>query len=49
MLNNAADLTAQLKAFYEIRHEYANYISPTTLAYIKRLCKELEQLLSLAL
>jgi hypothetical protein len=49
MSDNAANLAAQLKAFYEIKHEYANYILPTTLAYIERLCGELERLLSLAL
>jgi hypothetical protein len=49
MLENTINLAAQLKAFYKIRHKYANYISPITLTYIKRLYKELDRLLSLAL
>jgi hypothetical protein len=49
MLKNVANLAAQLKAFYEIGHEYTNYISPITLTYIERLCKELDRPLSLAL
>jgi hypothetical protein len=49
MLETAIDLAAQLKAFYKTGYKYANYISPTTLTYIKRLCKELDWPLSLAL
>ena len=49
MSKNTIDLAAQLKAFYKIGHKYANYISPTTFTYIKRLYKELDRLLSLAL
>jgi hypothetical protein len=49
MLENAIDLAAQLKAFYKTGHEYASRISPIALTYIKRLCRELERLLSLAL
>ena len=49
MLKTAANLAAQLKAFYETGYKYANYISPTTFIHIKRLCKELDRLLSLAL
>ena len=31
MSENTIDLAAQLKAFYETGHEYANHISPITL------------------
>jgi hypothetical protein len=43
MSETAADLAAQLKAFYETGHEYANHISPTTLTHIERLCGELDR------
>jgi hypothetical protein len=49
MLEIAADLATQLKAFYKTGYKYANYISPTTLTYIERLCGELDRLPSLAL
>jgi hypothetical protein len=49
MLENVIDFTTQLKAFYKTRYKYVNYISPIALTYIKRLYKELERLLSLAL
>jgi hypothetical protein len=49
MSKTAVNLAAQLKAFYETGYKYANYISPTTLTYIERLCKELDRPPSLAL
>ena len=42
MLKTAANLAMQLKAFYKTGYKYTNYILPTTLTYIERLCKELE-------
>jgi hypothetical protein len=49
MLENVVNLAAQLKAFYKTGHKYANYISLIAFTHIKRLYRELEQLLSLAL
>jgi hypothetical protein len=49
MLETAANLAAQLKAFYETGYKYANYILPITFTHIERHCKELDRLLSLAL
>jgi hypothetical protein len=49
MLEDITNLAMQLKAFYKIGYKYTNYILPIAFIYIKRLYKELEQLLSLAL